>query len=91
VIVNGVSAATGVVETVKVIVVPPAGTVTLVGTCAAVGLLLDKVTTAPPAGAALVRITLPVEVAPPNTEVGVSVMELRIEDVTVKLADWVPL
>ena len=46
----------------------PAGTVTLAGTVAA-GLLLESVTTAPPVGATAVRLTVPVTVEPPSTEV----------------------
>jgi hypothetical protein len=65
--------------------------VTLLGTWAAAGLLLDKFTTAPPAGAALLSVTLPVEEAPPITVTGVVVTELTTADVTVKLADCVPL
>jgi hypothetical protein len=44
---------------VKVALVVPAATVTLPGTVAADGLLPLSVTTAPPAGAALVRATVP--------------------------------
>src|SRR5919109_2162759 len=49
----------------------PAGTVTLAGTVAAL-LLLDSVTTAPPEGAALVRLAVPSEVLPPTTLAGLS-------------------
>ena len=46
------------VVTVNVALVAPAETVTLPGTAAA-GLLLDKFTTAPPAGAAALKFTVP--------------------------------
>ena len=61
---------TGLVETVNVAEVAFAGTVTLAGTYAAAVLLLDSVTTAPPAGAALVSLTVPVEEVPQTTEAG---------------------
>jgi hypothetical protein len=48
----------------------PAATVTLAGTVATAGLLLESATTAPPAGAAVVRLTYPVEETPPSTLVG---------------------
>jgi len=61
------------VLTVKLAVVAPAATVTLVGTRAAVVLLLESVTTAPPDGAALLNVTVPVEDwVPPVTLVGLS-------------------
>lgn len=50
--------------------VEPAGTVTLVGTVALAVLLLKSETTAPPEGAADVRVTVPCEVLPPTTLVG---------------------
>ena len=79
--------ATGVVATVKVAVVAPAATVTLAGTCAAAVLLLDRVTTAPPVGAAAVNVTVPVDEVPPSTEVGLSVTALSVAAaVTVRLA-----
>jgi len=62
-------AVTLVVVTVKVAVVALAATVTVAGTCAA-ALLLDSVTTAPPAGAGEVNVTVPVEEIPPTTLVG---------------------
>ena len=61
------------VETVKVALVDPAGTVTLAGTVAAVVLLLDSETARPPDGAAEVRVTVPVAELPPTT-----VAELRL-------------
>jgi hypothetical protein len=86
VIVAVVFAATTLVVAVKVAVVAFAGTVTLAGTCAAAVLLLDSVTTAPPAGAGPVSVTVPVDPAPPGTVVGLSVSELSTAAVTVRLA-----
>lgn len=83
--------ATGLVVTVKVAVVAFGGTVTFAGTLAAPGLLLDKLTTAPLAGAGPVRVTVPVDKVPPITVVGFSVTELGEGGVTVKFAVRVPL
>jgi hypothetical protein len=58
------------VETVKVALVAPAGTVALAGTVAAAVLLLDNDTTKPPEGAAELRVTVPVAELPPITVVG---------------------
>ena len=55
VIVTGVSTRPGDVVMLKVAKPRPAGTVTVAGTCAAAGLLLESVTATPPAGAALFR------------------------------------
>src|SRR5215203_2740586 len=71
-IVRDVDAVTDVVLTVNVALKAPAGTVRLAGTVAALVLLLDSVTTAPPAGAALVRLAVPSEVLPPATLAGLS-------------------
>src|SRR5262245_28254622 len=65
-------------ETVKVVLLAPAPTVTLAGTVATVVLLLDSATTAPPAGAALVSVTVPCEVAPPVTLAGFNVSADRL-------------
>lgn len=64
-------AVTEEVATVKFAVVAPAPTVTLAGTDAAAW-LLDSVTVAPPAGAAPLNVTVPVEELLPTTLVGVS-------------------
>ena len=69
-----VDAATALVLTVKVAVVPPAGTATLEGTLAA-PLLLASATCAPPEGAGPLSVTVPVEEFPPVTLVGFSVSE----------------
>jgi hypothetical protein len=68
-IVATVAVDTAVVVTVKVAVVAPALTVTLGGRLAD-GLLLERATAIPPAGAAPVRVTVPVEELPPTTVVG---------------------
>jgi hypothetical protein len=83
--------ATGVVVTVNVAVVAPAATVTDAGTCATAVLLLVSVTTAPPAGACPLSVTVPVEGLPPTTEVGFRLMELRLAAVTVNVAVRVTL
>ena len=59
-------------ETVVMVNVPlvcPAATVIFAGTVAT-ELLLDKVTTVPPVGAAAARVTVPVELLPPTTVLG---------------------
>jgi hypothetical protein len=84
VIVTGVSAATGNVVAVKVPVVAPAATVTDAGTEAAAVLLEVRVTTAPPAGAGLASVTVPVEDVPPSTEAGDTATERRAAAVTVR-------
>ena len=77
--------ATALVVTVKVAVVAPAATVTLAGTVAA-ALLLDKLTVSPPVGAALPKVTVPVDEVPPVTEVGFSVTDETVGGFTVRLA-----
>jgi hypothetical protein len=74
VIVETVAVVTVTVVTLNVAVVAPGATVTFTGTVAA-PLLLDSDTVAPPAGAALVSVTVPVDDAPPVTLVGASVSE----------------
>ena len=62
---------TDVVVTAKPALVAPAGTVTLAGTVVDAE-LSESDTAAPPAGAAAVNVTVPVEELPPTTEVGLS-------------------
>src|SRR5690349_24791998 len=66
------------VEILNVAVVAPAATVTDGSTVATLGLLLVKVTTAPPAGAAALSVTLPVLFAPPVSVAGFSVIEASV-------------
>jgi hypothetical protein len=70
---------------VKLALVDPAGIVTLAGTCATGTLLLCRVTTAPPAGAAPFKVTVPVELFPPTTDVGFLAMEERVGALTVSV------
>jgi len=71
---------TALVLTVNVAVVAPAATVTLDGTLAAVVLLLESVTIAPPDGAAPLNVTVPVEEFPPVTLAGFTESEERVTD-----------
>jgi len=72
VIVDVVDALTVLVVTVNVVLVAPAGMVTLAGTPVAAE-LSESVTTAPPLGAAAVNVTVPVAWLPAVTEVGLTV------------------
>jgi hypothetical protein len=76
-IVTEVELLTLLVETVKVALVAPAGTVTLAGTVATPVLLLASVTSVPPDGATPLSVTVPCEVLPPLTEVALSAKEAR--------------
>lgn len=90
--VTAVDAATGDVPTENVAVVAPAATVTLVGTVA-LAAFPERVTTVPPAGAAVRRVTVPVVEVPPTTRVGESVTVEIGEALTVSVpvADVDPL
>ena len=68
-------AVTATVVALKVALVAPAATVMLEGTVTAV-LLLCRLTTVPPEGAAADRVTVPVDGLPPVTFAGLRAMEL---------------
>ena len=57
----------GVVEILKLAKLAPAAIAILAGTDALAGVLLVRAITAPPAGAALLSVPVPVELAPPET------------------------
>ena len=65
-------------------------TVTELGTTAEVELLV-RLTDSPPEGAALEIVTVPVEEAPPATEVGLKLTLLGVGAVIVRVAVLVPL
>jgi hypothetical protein len=75
---------TDFVLAVKVALCAPVGTVTLDGTLTTAWLLLKSPTTAPPAGAGALNITVPVDVPPPRTHAGENESEKGIE-----LAGWI--
>src|SRR5260370_23456845 len=86
--VSVVAAATALVLTVNAALVAPAAIVTLDGVLATFVLLLERVTTAPPDGAAPLSVTVPVEEFPPVTLVGLTETEESVRaagapDVTV--------
>ena len=89
-IVTEVDDATPLVVIVKLALVDPAGIVTLAGTCATGTLLLCRVTTAPPAGAAPFKVTVPVELFPPTTDVGFLAIEERVGALTVSACSVSP-
>lgn len=80
---------TGTVVIGKVAVVAPAGTVTELATVADEP-LEASVTTIPPVGAGPVRVTVPVDEAPPTTVVGLRVKALTVGALTVKIAVFDP-
>jgi hypothetical protein len=84
---------TGLVVTEKEADEAPPGTVTDADTWAAVVLLLNRVSKAPPSGAGPLRVTVPVEGLPPTTVSGLRLMELKVavDTVTVKAADCVTM
>jgi len=70
--------------------VPPAGTMTEVGTLAVEGVLLPSITIMPPVGAEPVSVTVPWETIPPNTLAGLIDNELTYGGATVIPAVTVP-
>jgi hypothetical protein len=85
VIVDVVFDATPTVVTVNVPVVAPAATLTDDGTVAA-ALLELRATATPPEGAALLSVTVPVEVFPPATDVGFKVTDVTVGALTLNVA-----
>jgi hypothetical protein len=85
VIVSVVLVATAVVVTVNVPVVAPAAKVTEVGRDVAL-LVSERVTTRPPVGATLERVTVPVEEDPPTTLVGLTESAVTVGAVMVRPA-----
>jgi len=77
--------ATPLVVIVKVAPAEPSGIVTLAGTCAADGLLLCKVTTAPPEGEGPLKVSVPLELLPPTTALGLLVSEDKVGALTVRV------
>jgi len=73
------------VDTAKLAAVFPAGMVTVSGTVAKVWLLV-RVTTMPPAGATLLRVTSPTADLPPTKVAGLTLIEARLGELTVRLA-----
>jgi hypothetical protein len=83
-IVIEVKVVTCVVVTVKLALVVPAATATVVGTVAIEGRELESVTSVPPEGAGPVSVTVPVDGAGPLTVVGFRVRELSMGAKTYK-------
>src|SRR5262245_61602892 len=76
-IATGVDTVTALVVTVKLALVAPAATVRLAGRVTA-DELSESVTTTPPAGAAALRVTVPVEELPPTTLAGLTLSAERV-------------
>lgn len=73
----------------KVMELAAAEIVTEAGTVATLGLLLVRLTTAPPASALALSVTVPVELMPPTTAVGLTATEFTASGLTVKVACFV--
>ena len=85
VMVTIVLTATEAVLTLKVPIVAPPGMLTFGGTVAALELSLIKVTVKPAAGAGLFRVTVPNEVVPAVTGLGLSVSDAMMAGLTVNV------
>jgi hypothetical protein len=89
VIVTGVEMDTEEVLILNIALLDPEGTETLTGTMATEGSLLVRDMEMPGLGATPVSFTVPVELAPPTTEPGLSESELNVGAVTVSVDDFV--
>jgi hypothetical protein len=89
VIVAVTGAFTVAVAIVKVALVCPAATVTVCGT-GALPLELLRATERPPLGAEPVRVTVPVDTAPPSTEAGEKARPCNVGGATANCAVWLP-
>jgi hypothetical protein len=87
VIVTGVEVDTEEVSILNVALFSPEGTETLAGTIATEGSLLVSDKEMPLMGAIPVSFTVPVELVPPRTELGLSDIELNNGAVNVRVAD----
>jgi hypothetical protein len=81
-----VTAETGTVVITNVAVRAPAGTVTLTGTVAALFVVPSATVSA--AAVAPVRVTVPVDCAPPSKVLGLSEMELMVGGFTVNVPEF---
>jgi hypothetical protein len=89
VIVTGVAFNTEKVSILNVALLAPEGTVTFEGPTATEGSALVSETEIPSLGATPFSFTVPVELAPPTTEPGLSDSELNDGSVTVSVADFI--
>jgi hypothetical protein len=74
------------VDTLNVALVMPAATVTLDGTVATLASPLESVTMAPPGGAGVVKLTVPIETAPPMTLGGDRLMAESVDEAGVTVS-----
>jgi len=77
--------AMGTVEMLNVAIVLPPATTTEAGSVATL-LLLARLTAMPPTGAAVARVMVPMELLPPNRDVGLKLNDCNTGGLTVKLA-----
>jgi hypothetical protein len=80
---------TGFVDIVKLALIAPGATITLAGRVAAQVMLLERLTTAPPAGAGTLSVTVPVDAFPGVTPPGLKLREERVVGTSSRTADLV--
>jgi len=92
--VTGSAMATPTVVAVKVVVLFPTVTVALAGTTTTEPVPLARVTVSPPAGAAWLSVTVPVEFVPPVTVAGLKLTDMTViagSTVTLPITEVVPV